>query len=735
MNNTNCGRGVYPHIVLRHRFLINLIFCLIAFFLFPQVHALKSRLITSVQISSSPSTEASDALARHFPDYQNKQAILVINNIPNMGEGKGKEFLINLVEDIKKLSSTRSVESYLDNSNEIYLGTNGVGSIVIVGLDNSRKNEILTNDLEMITEKHSSLISDIFPGATLNWAGKLFVSSEMLKRSSEDVRRSEIIALPVVFILLLFAFGSPIASFCPVLLGAFVIYFSLGFAGSISNVWQPTTIIQNVISLLGLALGIDYSLIIITRFREFRDLNIPLAEAIAKTIKTAGHAVLLSGTAVAVGFSALLMIPIDEVRSVGLGGCLVAISSMLFATLLLPTWLLWLDRKLDFLKVRNLQSFNLISQFWYQHGKKIIARPIRTLLITCAPLVILSLPATNLKTAFPGESWVILDAINDLKSLGRAGEMNRHQLILEYPSTDDLINQATWDTIGELVKTLEAEPEIAKVYSLPGSVTYNQFAGGFVPDSIQDKFIDKNKKVMLLQIVPADTATITQVFHSVDRIKRITPSILPEDVNIMLGGIPSSTKDYQDILSEWLPWVLGYVLVFSFLILMVSFRSALIPFKAVILNLLTVGTAFGLLVVVFQYGHGIELFGLSSPLDGIFPALPIIIFCTVFGVSMDYEVFLLTRISEIYNKNRDIDKAISEGLANTAQVITSAAAIMVSVFGIFALGRFLPVQMLGFALAIAIAVDATIVRMIISPAVIKLAGKYNWWPGRYPVNV
>jgi putative drug exporter of the RND superfamily len=291
-----------------------------------------------------------------------------------------------------------------------------------------------------------------------------------------------------------------------------------------------------------------------------------------------------------------------------------------------------------------------------------------------------------------------------------------------------------WEATRRLGAALRGEPRVSRVRSLPATV--GDMAAGplllaLVPDALRRTFVSTDQRLALLEVIPADTLEGSALPALVRDLRaRGAGAAGVPGARLLVGGVPALNADYADAIAGRTPLVVALVVGGTFLALLVGFRSVLVPVKAVALNLLTVGAALGVVVLVFQDGHGVRLLGLAAPLDGTFAAVPLLVFCVVFGLSMDYEVFLLSRVAEARRRGASEGAALVAGVVRSGRVITSAAAIMVVVFGAFALGEFVLVQILGVALAAAVVLDATLVRLAVGPALLALAGRWNWWPGK-----
>ncbi len=316
--------------------------------------------------------------------------------------------------------------------------------------------------------------------------------------------------------------------------------------------------------------------------------------------------------------------------------------------------------------------------------------------------------------------------------MGRSGIVQGLRVVLELPPQDPLLSPAGWLALSRLTKSFQSDPRAEEVLSLPTLTGMSDTAGAVddVPEPIRKSFLRSDGQATLIELLPTATLSPNEQIQWVRDVRSsdvATITGVPGAV-LRVGGVPALEADYDSVVKERLPKVVLGVILGSLLALLIGLRSLFAAVKALLLNLLSVGAAFGALVVVFQEGHGSKLFGLHGATGFVYPIVPILSFAIVFGLSMDYEVFLVARVLEERRRGLSERSAVIEGLARTAGLITSAAAIMIAVFTAFTVGSFLVVQMLGFTLAVAVLIDATVVRMVVGPALLQLAGDWNWWP-------
>jgi RND superfamily putative drug exporter len=447
---------------------------------------------------------------------------------------------------------------------------------------------------------------------------------------------------------------------------------------------------------------------------------------------------------VAIGFSALLTVPISELRSIGVAGLLVTILSVMLCTFILPWVLGLLGRRIDAASVRRparrfktRTSLCAANERWVQWGSIITRRPWTALLVAGIPLLILAFQARKISPGIPDHHSLpataeSVQALHTLQKMGRSGVVQSLRVILELPPQSSPLSPAGWLGVSRLTQRFQSDPRAEEVLSLPTLTGMSDTASAVndVPEAIRKSLLRNDGQATLIELLPTATLTPNEQVRWVREVRYSDVAAITGVPGAVLrvGGVPAFEADYDSVVKERLPKVVLGVILGSFLALLIGLRCLFAAVKAILLNLLSVGASFGALVLVFQEGHGGKLFGLEGPTGSVYPIVPILSFAIVFGLSMDYEVFLVTRVLEERRRGLCERSAVIEGLARTAGLITSAAAIMIAVFTAFTLGSFLVVQMLGFTLAVAVLIDATVVRMVVGPALLQLAGDWNWWP-------
>jgi RND superfamily putative drug exporter len=322
--------------------------------------------------------------------------------------------------------------------------------------------------------------------------------------------------------------------------------------------------------------------------------------------------------------------------------------------------------------------------------------------------------------------------LHTLQDMGRSGIVQSLRVVLELPPQSPPLSPAGWLGVSRLTQHFQSDPRAEEVLSLPTLTGMSDTADAVhdVPEAIRASFLRSDGRATLIELLPTSTLSPNEQIRWVREVRSSGAAAITGVPGAVLrvGGVPAQQADYDSVVRERLPRVVLGVILWSLLALLIGLRSLIAAVKAILLNLLSVGASFGALVLVFQEGHGSKLFGLAGGSGYVYPIVPILSFAIVFGLSMDYEVFLVARVLEERRRGLSERAAVIEGLARTAGLITSAATIMIAVFTAFTVGSFLVVQMLGFTLAVAVFIDATVVRMIVGPALLQLAGDWNWWP-------
>jgi uncharacterized membrane protein YdfJ with MMPL/SSD domain len=525
----------------------------------------------------------------------------------------------------------------------------------------------------------------------------------------DDLKRAGLFSVPLTLIILLIAFGALVAAGIPLLLGLTSVLATLGLVALVSKVLPMSGDISAIILLIGLAVGVDYTMFYLKREREERAAGRSKEAALEAAAATSGRSVLVSGSTVLVAMAGMFFTADATFASFGLATMTVVAVAMLGSLTVLPALLSKLGDKVD----RGRLSFihgrrrNGESRFWGAIIDRVLRRPLVSAVLAGGLLVAIAVPALQLQTAQPSIDTYpqkLLGTYNRIKA-AYPGEENGTTVVLKAPNVEA---PAVRVAVGELKR--------------------RALATGLMNEPID---VDTNAAKTVASITIAtegdgtDSRSNAALTALRDDIIPATVGALPES-EVAVTGMTAYTRDFKQQMKTVAPLVFGFVLLFAFGLMLVSFRSVVIAVKAVLLNLLSVGAAYGVLVLVFQHGWGKGLLGFEFT-GGIDPFLPILLFVILFGLSMDYQVFILSRIREAYGRGMSTDEAVAHGIKTTAGVVTSAAAVMVAVFAIFATLQAMILKQFGVGLAAAVLIDATLIRAILLPASMKLLGDWNWY--------
>jgi RND superfamily putative drug exporter len=656
--------------------------------------------------------------------------------------------LDSLVAAMRREPYVRSVLTFASTGDSLFISADGRTTFVLaaLGVEGKDAGKYVVPARQAVRRALAS-----FPDAgdyRVAITGRAPLDLDIRNVSSEDSRRSELRVLPLTLVVLVLAFGALVAALLPVAVGILAIFVALAIIGVVALLTPMSVFVLNLTTMIGLGVGIDYSLLIVTRFREELKRGLRRHEAARRTLVTAGSAVITSGLTVLVGFAALLIPPMVETRSIGLSGLVVVAVAVLLSTTLLPALLAVLGPSIDSPRwlARRLAWYHAPT-IWERWARSLSRHPYRALTLGGLGISLLTAPVFLLKIGLPSRHWWPPDTeaghgAETLASMGASGVMLPIRVLVEVPAGETITTAARLRGLRNLTDSMLADPRVGRVSSLmtvrrgasllESSVLYSDLPAARAElGDFLDAYLGSDQRIALVDVFPADSTTLTTSMDLVRDIRAICRKPIRglQGSAIIVGGYTAAATDFQDDLLHIFPLLVGVVLGVTALMLAIAFRSVLVPIKAIVMNSLSVSATFGLSVLVFQYGWGAGLLGLDGPTSAIYVVVPVMVFAIVFGLSMDYEVFLLSRIKEAYDRTGRNAEATMEGLSATASVITSAALIMIVVFGAFAFARVLMVQFLGFGLAVAVLLDATIIRMVLVPAFMHLAGRWNWWPG------
>ena len=725
----------------RRRWLILATWVVVGLAALPFAARVNEVLDAGVRLQGSESSHVEETLRQRFESPIAQIALLRVAAAPDPRTAAGEALLRQITDRILSTPGVRDVLSYLDRDDSLFLGEDG-SPILIVGLNAPKGTEdALMNRLVQSTEPLQAELERKYPGIAFGWTGEAAVNADLRRISAQETRAAEWRVLPLTLVLLLIAFRSLISAILPVLCGALTVVVSLGMLAAVNPVWPSSLIVVSIVSMVGLGLSIDYALLIVSRYRDGLEEGLSRPEALIQAVRHGGRTVLVSGTAVAIGFAAMLMVRVSEISSIGMGGLIVTTVAVLVASTLLPVLLAWIGPWIDAGSLGFARK-SATRSHWRRWAFWVMRHPFGVLAAAGAPLLLLATQATHLRIDLPRGRWLpetaqsvrVLHEI-DAAAKGSFGEII--QVILYFPPGTTIRDGSGWRVELQLARFFARDPRIRHVWAV-ATLNPVQLGGPEIlkrlSDSERRSFMSADGRAVLLALLPRKDLAAPDAVRLVREIRAANLETISgiAGARLEVGGLPGFNADYEDAIKSALGPVIVSIICATLLVLSLAFRSVLIPIKAVALNLLSVAAAYGAVAIVFQHGLGARLVGLPSPIHGGFPILPIVVFCIVFGLSMDYEVFIVARIADGRRAGLADDAALVEGLASTGRVITFAASIMVMIFGAFVFGDFVLIKILGFALGVAVFLDATVIRTAVGPALIRLVGRWNWWPGRWP---
>jgi RND superfamily putative drug exporter len=641
------------------------------------------------------------------PTMQTTDLVVVRSEEHTVDSPRFESFIRGLVEQSETVA-LGDARTYLDDASSSLVSEDRHATLLPLAFASDGEVEDVVAEIEAADEDAAFAVS---------MTGEETLDHDFNVLSQEDLENGELkFGLPAALIILLLVFGAVVAGLVPLVMAIVSILVALGLTALVAQQFELSIFVVNMLTGMGLALGIDYSLFVVSRYREERARGRRELAAIEASGATASRAVLFSGTVFVVAMFGMLLVPNSIMRSLAVGAILVGIVSVVAALTLLPAVLGLLGDRVNALRIpivgrRSLESSNPEGRFWGGIVRRVLRRPVTSLALSVGVLLLLAAPVLGISTGTSGVSslpdrFVSKQGFEALERDFPGTTTDPVEIVVSEGASSDGVTRG----LEELRTTLASDTRF-------GSGEIQRSADGEV--------------AILTVPVAGDPATP----EAVSAVRELRSTTVPDafgdiDAEVLVGGSTSENIDYFDSVIDPAPWVIAFVLLLTFLLLMVVFRSVVIAGTAVLLNLLSVGAAYGLLVLVFQEGVGAGLLGFQQS-DSIEAWVPLFLFSVLFGLSMDYQVFLLSRIRERFDETRDTTDAVTYGVGSTARIITGAALIIVAVFSGFARGDLIMFQQMGFGVAVALLIDATLIRSVVLPSAMKLLGDWNWYLPRW----
>jgi len=669
-----------------------------------------TKTLAQEDMGNGSSQVADRARADAFPKEASEQVLVQAKGDAQASDPAFKAGVNDVVAQLGAAKNVTDVESPLAKGNEGQISKDDRSALVTFkvpgDMEESEKN--VDSSLGAVSAAQKA-----HPDLRIEQFGDASAAKALNAQFEEDFQRAESLSLPITLLILVIAFGALIAAGVPLLLGLTAVMGTLGLLAPISQIVPMADAASSVVLLVGLAVGVDYSMFYLRRKMEERDAGRSNEAALEFAAATSGQAVLISGVTVLIAMAGMLIAGNAVFTSMAVGTMLVVAVAVIGSVTVLPAVLSKLGDKVEKGRVpiigKRRHSNHGESRIWGWILGKVLARPVVSVVVSGAILVALAVPALGMKTINPGVAGIphdlpIMQTYDRIQAAFPGGPLPAVVVV----QADDV-----------------SKPEVQQGIQ---AMTDRALASGQMAEPVTTQVSpDKSTEVVSIPMQGDGTDLKSETALATLRDDVIPTTIAKVDgTQTDVTGLTAGSKDFNDAMSARLPFVFAFVLGLAFLLLLVTFRSIVVPIKAILLNLLSVGASYGILKLVFQDGHGENLLGFES-LGGITAWLPLFLFVILFGLSMDYHVFILSRIREAVDRGESTDDAVAHGIRSTAGVVTSAAMVMVAVFAIFATLSSIEFKMMGVGLAAAILIDATLVRAVLLPAAMKLLGERNWY--------
>ena len=668
---------------------------------------LGSALSSEGDVTSNPeSKQAEELIDERFPERDPVDEVVIVRSDEvTVNSAAFRERVGSLAEELGRSDSVEEVSSYLDPRGEALVSEDAHATILPLVLAGEEEDSI--EDVVEIVQRAAGE-----GGFAVDITGEFTVGRDFEKVSEEDLQKGELqFGLPAAMIILLLVFGTLVGAAIPMTMAVLSIIVALALVAVIGQFFEVNLFVTNMLVAMGLALGIDYSLFIVSRLREERAKGTSHREAILNVASTATRAVVLSGTAFSLALLGMFLVPDTILRSLALGAIVVAVVSIGVALTFHPALLMALGDRIDKLSVpwlgrRVSASAGTEGRYWGGAVRAVVRHPTVSLIAAVAFLLLATSPLLGLKLGQSGPSSLPDDQV---------GKQGLIALERDFPT-------GATDPVEIVVDTGGGPAPDEELARLRGRLEQDSdFA-------TERATIDEGGDLVIASVPLNAEGSSEEASAAIDTIRQeyVPQAFGDSSDRVLVGGLPAENRDYFALIGNWLPIVIAFVLALTFVLLTLAFRSIVVSLTAIAVNLLSVGAAYGILVLVFQEGVGTDLLGFGQ-VDRIEAWVPVFLFSVLFGLSMDYQVFLLSRIRERYTSTGDTSAAIIFGVASTARLITGAALIIIAVFAGFAAGELVSFQQMGFGVAIALLIDATIVRLVVIPAAMRLFGERNWY--------
>jgi len=669
---------------------------------------LPSALTGDSEVTDNPeSARAYELMAERLPPEPNPvhELIVVGSDRLRVDDAPFRRKIDGLAADVRATGATSTVTTFYEGGDRSLVSRDRRTTIIPVGLGHDPEDGV-ERVIEVVERDEGG-------GFDTAITGEFSADRDFQTLSEEDLQKGELLfGLPAALIVVVLVFGAVVAGLVPVLLALVSIVVALALTALVGQAFELSFFVVNMLAGMGLALGIDYSLFIVSRYREERGRGREKLEAIAASGATASRAVVFSGIAFVLALTGMVLVPDTILRSLAVGAILVGVVSVVAALTLLPAVLSLLGDRVNALRIPWLgrsaeRSAGLEGRFWGGIVRRVMRRPLISLVAAVTVLLAAASPVLDLKSGFAGistlpERFTSRQGFDALERGFGVGTIDSVLVVVD----GDVSSPPVRAGIRRLEERMGANPRFREA----------------------EAEISPGRRLAVVEALVLGDSRDKEAIAAVERLRgEDVPAAFREtDARVLVTGETAEAIDYFALVDRWLPIVFAFVLGLSFVLLTIAFRSIVVSAKAIALNLLSVGAAYGLLVLVFQRGVGNELLGFEQ-VDAIEAWVPLFLFSVLFGLSMDYHVFLLSRIRERFIETGDNSESVAYGVGSTARLITGAALIIIVVFAGFAAGDLVMFQQMGFGVAVSLLIDATLIRSVLVPAAMQLLGERNWY--------
>jgi uncharacterized membrane protein YdfJ with MMPL/SSD domain len=658
------------------------------------------------------SGRGSTTINEDFPKHVTEEVLIQSRRVP-AGDRSFRAVVTDTQRRLAAVPYTRAFESPYAPGNQARISRDGHSALLrfqIVGKESEVKDRVGP------TLDATSAAQGAHRQFAIAQMGEASIEKKIGDVISEDFKRALATSLPITLIILLITFGAVVAALIPLLLALTAVIGTIGIVALISQVSPVDQAINEVILLIGLAVGVDYSMFYLRREREERERGAGEEAALAAAAATSGRAVLVSGFTVIIAMAGMYLAGAPTFESFATGTIIVVAVAVVGSLTVLPALLAWLGDRVEkggVPIIKNMPWNAGESSLWARILNPVLRHPVISAVASAAVLIVLAIPAFSLHLAVPGPTSLP-------QNLAVVKTYNKIQAIFPGDALPAVVvvrsNDVTSPEVARAIRTLRERAAASPLFRQPIIVKVNPAR---TVAEVDIPIIGDGNNAASYRALAELRNTLLPA--TVERVPDATADVT---------GQTASSRDFNDTMKSRAPIVFVFVLSAAFLLLLVTFRSLVIPIKAIVLNLLSVGAAYGVLVWIFQYGHLESFLGFKSS-GSITSWMPLFLFVVLFGLSMDYHVFILSRIREAFDRGSSTEEAVAQGIKSTAGVVTSAAVVMVSVFAIFATLSLVIFKQLGVGLAVAVLLDATLVRGVLLPATMKLLGDWNWYLPRW----